>query len=466
MRRRPTTFLAVALALATVPFLALAQAPAEPPKPSEAPAAKPAEPPKPPLFTIYGTLDANGQYTKAGGATTGTPPPNAPSTANLPAVQGRGAASFDSSNIGIRGVLQVNEYAGATYQCETAASADGIFSPTPTGICNRNSRIGITGNWGTLFYGNWDTPFKAAIYGTKADDPFNKTDVYGFQGIMGSPGFNYRSGSFSTASNSTTTGFDIRAQNSVGYHSPKIHGVSLKLQYSVNEFMNAIGTQDPSLYGAVLNWDYGPFSILAAYERHNDGFALAGINPAFAATQTRGAFGATAANNAGTPITGLVTTSNHTTDTAWRVGAGYQLDSPAGATTLSVLVDELTLKQDKAPTNAIKQYKRLAWQVALKHRIAEHEFRARYSMANDGDVTLPATSTAVVSTKDYGASMLALGYAYYFAPSFNVYLHYAQITNKDNAQYTLTIGGSPAVAGATPRGADPMAVGLGVRYTF
>ncbi len=455
MRRRPTTFLAVALALATVPFLALAQAPAEAPKP--------------PLFTIYGTLDANAQYTTASGATTGTPPLNAPSTANLPDVAGRAAVSFDSSNIGIRGTLKVDEYIGATYQCETAASGDGIGGAV---LCNRNSRVGITGNWGTLWYGNWDTPFKAAIYGTKVDDPFNKTDVYGFQSIMGSPGFNYRSGGWSALGPTETNyptkivGFDVRANNSVGYHSPKFYGVSLKLQYSVNELMNATATQDPSLYGAVLNWDYGPFSILAAYEQHNDSFALVGINPAFAVGQTRGAFGATAANNAGTPITGLVTTSNHTTDTAWRVGAGYQLDSPAGATTLSVLVDELTLKQDKAPTNAIKQYKRLAWQVALKHRIAEHEFRARYSMANDGDVTLPATSTAVVSTKDYGASMLALGYAYYFAPSFNVYLHYAQITNKDNAQYTLTIGGSPAVAGATPRGADPMAVGLGVRYTF
>ena len=48
----------------------------------------------------------------------------------------------------------------------------------------------------------------------------------------------------------------------------------------------------------------------------------------------------------------------------------------------------------------------------------------------------------------------------------NVYLHYAQITNEAQAQYTLTIGGSSAVAGATPRGADPMAVGLGIRYTF
>ncbi|HEY6104699.1 MAG TPA: porin [Anaeromyxobacteraceae bacterium] len=432
MRRPLAPFHSVAfLALASLPFLALAQAPAEP--------AKPAEAPKPPLFSIYGTLDANVQYTTASGATTAAQD-----------VAGRAAVSFDSSNIGIRGVLQVNEYAGATYQCETAASADGIAGAV---LCNRNSRVGLTGNWGTLWYGNWDTPFKAAIYGTKADDPFNKTDVYGFQGIMGSPGFNYRSGSYSLAADTVTKGFDLRAQNSVGYHSPKFYGVSLKLQYTVNEFMNATATQDPSLYGAVLNWDYGPFSILAAYEQHNDGWGLAGINAGTAAAPL--AFGATVANN--------VTTAGHSSDSAWRVGAGYQLDWMAGATTLSALYDQLTFKQDKALAGMVKQYKRAAWHVALKHRIAEHEIRARYSMANDGDVTLVSGGG---STTDYGASMLALGYAYYFAPSFNVYLHYAQITNKDNAQYTLTIGGSPAVAGATPRGADPMAVGLGFRYTF
>lgn len=426
MRRRPMKFLSVAVALAALPFLALAQAPAEP--------AKPAEPPKPPLYSFYGTFDGNAQYTKASGAT------NAAQN-----VAGRAAVSFDSSNIGIRGTLKVDDYIGATYQCEISAAVDGINA---AGICGRNSRVGLTGNWGTLFYGNWDTPFKAAIYGTKADDPFNKTDIYGFQGIMGSPGFNYRSGAFSTASNTTIIGFDVRAQNSIGYHSPKFYGVSLKLQYSVNEFMNANATQDPSLYGAVLNWDYGPVSILAAYEQHNDGWGLVGINGATAA------FGATAANT---------TAAGHTSDSAWRVGAGFQLDWAAGATTLSGLYDELTFKQDKATAGMVKQYKRGAWHVALKHRIAEHELRARYSSAADGSVTLVSGGG---STADYGATMLALGYAYWIAPSLNVYLHYVQITNKAQAQYTLTIGGASAVAGATNRGADPMGVGLGIRYTF
>lgn len=440
MRRRPAQFLAVALA---APALALAQTP--PAEPAAAPPAaapaKPAEAPKPPLFTVYGTLNANFNYNKASGATTATQD-----------VKGRGSVSFDSTNIGIRGTLKVDDYIGATYQCETAAAADGVGV---SGLCNRNSRVGVTGNWGTLWYGNWDTPFKAANYGTKAEDPFGHTDFFGYQSLLGSPGFNYRSGAWSALGPSETgyptkvTGFDVRAQNSIGYHSPRFYGVSVKLQYSVNELMNATATIDPSLYSAVLNWDYGPVSILAAYEQHNDGFALLNVN-----TATSLNFGATAAN---------ATSGGHASDSAWRVGAGYMLESPAGATTLSAMYDELTLKQEKATAGMVKQYKRGAWHVGLKHRIQNHEIRARYGQAADGSVTLVSGGG---STADYGASMLALGYAYHVAPSMQVYLHYAQITNKDNAQYTFTIGGSPAVSGSTPKGADPMAVGLGVRYAF
>ncbi len=456
MRRPLAPFHSVALlALASLPLLALAQAPAEPAKPAEAPAAKPA-----PIATLYGTLNVNFQITSATGATTATQD-----------VKSRNAVSTDSSNIGVRGNLKVDEWVGATFQCETSANVDGIGA---SGICNRNSRLGLSGPWGTLFYGNWDTPFKAATYGTKADDPFEKTDTFGYQGIMGSPGFNYRSGGWSTASNSSTMGFDVRANNSVAYHSPKFHGLSAKLQYSADEFKNFSGTRNPELYGAVINFDYGlspaiAVSVLAAYERHHDGFALAGINPVPPPTPTTTPptppvpyvplFGATTTGN----TTGSNTVPNGSTDSAWRVGAGVQIDSPAGATTVSGMYEQLTLEQDRAPAGAITEYKRSAWQVALKHRYGDHELRGRYSQAAAGDVTLNGGGG---STTDYGASQFALGYAYYFTASLQGYLHYTQIKNEANAQYTLTIGGSPAVAGSTPKGADPSAVGLGLRWAF
>lgn len=412
------------------------QAPAEPPKPAEAPKLP---------FTIYASLNVNFQLTQAQGA-----------TASGASVKSRFAVSTDSSNLGVRGSLPVRDWFQVVYQCETSANVDGI---SVSGICNRNSRLGLSSDrFGTLFYGNWDTPYKAMAYTTKADDPFLNTDVYGFDGMMSSPGFNYRSGGWATASNTSTIGFDVRASNSVGYHSPKWSGLAFKLQYSANEFKNASGTQDPTLYSAVVNYDQGPLSVAAAYEYHRDGFALAGISN----TTTGGpglAFGATTANSAGS-----ATAADHSADSAWRLAAGYQLGWAAGDTTIGAMLEQLRLEQKDAPAGAVKSYQRAGWQVALKHRTGPHELRARFNMNDRGSCSLAGGGDC--STSGYGATEIALGYAYYFTGTAQVYLHFARIQNDRNAQYTFPIGGSPAVAGATPKGADPQAVGLGVRYTF
>ncbi|MFZ5558250.1 MAG: porin [Pseudomonadota bacterium] len=385
--------------------------------------------------TIYGTLNVNFQTTEAKGATN-----------PAQSVSSRTALSTDSSNIGLRGIEDMGGGLKAIFQCETSANVDGIGV---SGICNRNSNVGISGAWGTVFYGNWDTPFKAVAYGTKADDPFLNTDVYGFQSMMGSPGFNYRSSAWKTATNTVVTGFDVRASNSVAYWSPKWNGLGVKLQYSAAEFESANGALSPELWGAALNYDMGPLSLLAAYERHDDAFALAGANGAAGA-----AFGSTAANG----------TAANSEDTAWRLGAGYQFDTGAGATTVGVLWEELTLEQSGVAVGAVSEFKRRAWQLALKHRIGNHELRARYNDADEGDCSL--AGGAACSSSGYGAKQYTLGYAYHFSRRTQGYLYYTKIKNDANAQYTLTIGGSPAVAGGTPRGADPQALGLGIRHSF
>jgi predicted porin len=232
--RRSLSILALA---GLLPVTALAQA-TEP--------AKAAEPPKA-TVTVYGTVNLNMQLTEAKGSTA------SPATND---VDSRMALSNDSSNIGVRAALKITDMVGGVAQCETSANISGING---AGICNRNSRIGLTGNWGTLFFGNWDTPYKAAAYGTKADDPFGNTDVYDAASLMTSPGFQVQTGAYSTASNTTIMRFTIRAQNSVAYHSPKWNGLSAKLQYVADMYKNNTGTQDPTLFSGVLNFDMGGF---------------------------------------------------------------------------------------------------------------------------------------------------------------------------------------------------------------
>jgi predicted porin len=408
--------LAAALIVA-LPLSALAQAAA----PAAAPAAS---------VGLYGTLNLNLQTTRQQG------------------VAARYAVSTDSSNVGVRAQADVAFGLKAVGQCETTANIDGIGT---SGICNRNSRVGLSGAFGTLFYGNWDTAFKAVAYGTKADDPFFSTDVYGYQSIMSSPGFNYRSGAFVQAPGGTVGGFDVRAGNSVGYWSPKVSGLSAKGQWSVNESESANGIISPTLYSIAANYDLGPISLLATYERHEDAFALNFINGGAAR-----AFTSTAANP--TTVSSL--------DWGWRLGAGYELGLPGlGALTIGALFEQLTLGQDTAPTGALKEYKRWALQGAAKLRAGGAELRLRYNVADKGDCKLVGGGSC--STDGYAAHEWTFGAGYYFAPTAQVYLSYAKIYNDRNAQYTFGVAGETNfVAGRTARGSDPDALGLGIRYAF
>jgi predicted porin len=392
-----------------------------------------------PAVTVYGTINVNVQSTEAGGAT--TPAQN---------VKSRMMLSNDSSNIGVRASLKVSDMLGGVGQCETTAAVSGIGA---SGICNRNSRVGLTGDWGTLFFGNWDTPYKASAYGTKADDPFGNTDVYDAAALMTSAGGNTKAGAFVAAIPSTpatsVASFSLRAQNSVAYHSPKWNGLSGKLQYSVDQYKSNLDAHiDPSLLSLVVNYEWTGLSVFAAYETHKDAFGLVALG--------------------GSAAFGTAAVPRHTTDTGLRAGAGYELATAAGTTTVGAQVEQLSYTQAGATVaGTLKEYNRLAYQVGVKHRYQEHEFRLRFNSNDKGTAKLFNLATPAGATDGLGATMLTVGYAYYIAPALQVYGYYAKITNARFAQYAFATGGYYSAAGvAVPVGADPSALGLGARFAF
>jgi hypothetical protein len=430
--------------------------------------AQQAAPPAAPLYQWYGTLNVNGQYYEAS-----KPTPSA-TAAN---VTGRIGVSVDSSNIGIKGTADTGQFGlGLVYQCETSAPIDGVganVTQTQTGatagavatalqfVCNRNSRLGITHAYGTLFYGNWDSPYKAAWYGTKADDAFGNTDIYDAAGIMGSPGGKTTSTAGVTAP-ATPVGpqpaavapavappapsaatFNVRAANTIAYHSPKIQGVQVKLQVTPNENASVNGKYTGNLYSAAINYDRGPISVLAAYERHDDWNGL-------------GVVGAT----------GFDATKN-TVDQGVKAGAGYELANPFGTTTIGAVWELLMLGyQHNAglAATAVKSYDRQAFMVNLKHRMGNHEFRARYEYADNGTCKLAGGATCNFDIGK-GAQNYALGYAYYLTSAAQVYAFFTKIENERGATYTTATAGPPSKSSFTA-GADPMGAGLGIRYAF
>jgi predicted porin len=390
-----------------------------------------------PLYQIYGTLNVNGQYTEF---------PKPTRAAAAVSVAGRTGVSVDSSNVGIKGAVDTGQFGlGVVYQCETSAQVDGDAAAFV--VCNRNSRLGLSTAFGTLFYGNWDSPYKAAWYGTKADDAFGNTDIYDAAGLMGSPGFKTTSSAGSSAANAPNASatFNVRTANSVSFHSAKFFGAQLKAQYGTNERASNNGSFSGALYSAAVNYDMGPLSLLAAYERHDDWDALNVVGAAAGATNAK-----------------------NTVDTGVKVGAGYELGSPFGATTIGAVWELLTFgyANTKAPlaTGAVKEVTRQAVMVNLKHRTGSHEFRARYEYADGGNCSLNGGGTCKVGV-GFGAQNYALGYAYYLTSAAQVYAFWTKIDNQRNATYTFATAGPAAKTNFTA-GADPMGFGLGMRYAF
>lgn len=460
--RRGLSFL-VATMFLTVPAAGRAQTAPEPKKNETQPSQRVVtpEPVKPagPSVTVYGTFNVNTQWTRSIGATQGV---TGVTTAVTPRdISPRLAVSTDSTNFGVRAALPVAPWAKAIAQCETSANIDGIGV---SGICNRNSQLGLSGSFGTMFFGNWDTPFKSVWYGTKVDDPFGNTDVFDRAALMGSPGFNVKSSTWKAATADVISGFNLRAQNSVAYWTPAFAGLSAKFQYGVNEFKSNQGNVSPKLWSANLVYDRGPFSLVGAYESHEWGYGLVGFNaPAAAPLPATNTFGATAVNN-------LV---SHTEDYAWRVGAGYELKTALGATTPNFVFEQVKYMQPRATPGSIQEYDKYSWSASLKHRAGSHELRGRYDRANAGGCKL--AGGAACSTVDHGADQITAGYAYYFASAAQVYLTWTQIRNDRLAQYSFATAGSAAIAGgasaANTRGTvlpgqDPQALALGMRYAF
>jgi len=376
---------------------------------------------------IYGTLNANFQVTERSGATAAGTTGLATLAATPTGLnaKSRNAMSVDSSNLGFRGTENLGNGWKATFQIETSANIDG---DNQTPLANRNSKVGLAGQFGEVFFGNWDTPFKAVTYGNLVQDPFRMTDVFGYQSIMSSPGFNQRSAAYSSLANKAS--FDNRANNTLAYWTPAYNGFSGKIAYSANEGRTA--TLNPSLWSAAVNYNSGPLSLLYAYEEHKDAFGLTVMQAASTGTASK--------------------------DNAHRFGAGYQF----GGTTVSAVWERLDFENSGAVAG-VTSYKRDAWQLGLLHRAGNHEFKLRYNKAQDGSCSNVAGNC---STSGLGAKQWTLGYGYHFSKRTEGYVFYTKLANDRSASYTLTIGGAAGVISGAGVGSDPSAAGLGIRHTF
>jgi predicted porin len=352
--------------------------------------------------SIYGMLNLDFENVQAEGASG--------AGVNLAS---RNRVSSNASNIGFRGIEPLGGGYTAFFQIESGVNVDTGSSSTSTGtFASRNSNLGLAGPFGSIFLGNWDTPFKIA---SSRLDPFGNTGIGGHSSIIGN---SQATGPNAPAGN--TFSFQRRQNNSVQYWSPQLAGFSARLAYSANEQKTA--TLNPSLVSLSTDYENGPLYIGYSYEEHKDYLAPG------------------------------------TKDKGQKLGAGYTFFR---TTRLTVAYERLEYEATSSTT-----LKRNAWFASVNHKMGNHVLRAAYIKADDtsGDATTAvggAGAPTQGNSGQTGASQWILGYGYSLSKRTELYTLYSRIRNDAAASYDFSTNAIGVSAGA-----DPTGFGAGIKHTF
>ncbi|MBC7946170.1 MAG: porin [Burkholderiales bacterium] len=415
---------------------------------------------------IYGTINADFENVESDSATNGGA---GNGLVSAPAANGndlgaRNRVSSNSSNIGFRGTEDLG-IAGlkAIFQCESGVNIDSGAGSTSSGtFCTRNSNVGLTGPWGTAFYGNWDTPYK---FHTLRQDAWYATGIASGISILATPGFGVGTttqsgrvgvvgvpatagvggpvipGVFSTAavSGAPDASFDRRQGNSVQYWTPVWAGLSGRLAYSANEQKSANEANpniNPYIGSAAILYENGPIYATFAYERHEDYFGLFGLTGAAA--------------QAPSP------TNQSSKDQGFKAGVGYTF---FGTTTLNVNAERLEYENSQTAAGATTEYNREAFYVSVLHKIGPGTIRGSFGKGFSGDCE---ANGATCSTAGLAGKAATIGYSHSLSKRTDLYALYVYIDNDRLASYNFGVN---ALTGAGV-GSDPSGLALGVRHAF
>jgi predicted porin len=407
--------------------------------------------------TLYGTINVDLELAKrtdataAGAAGNGVVgPATAAATAGVSGTDfaTRQRVESNSSNFGLRGEGGLAGGLKTIWQIESGVSLE---SGTGT-LAARNSYIGLSGDFGKVYYaGAHDSPYKRGGL-IQAKDPFFATGIAALYGLRNSPGYNQVAGGAATGTSvlgaAGLADFAARLNNSIFYLTPKFNGLSAEFAYGVNEAKTsstATVPLNPRVASLSITYEASPFWVSYSRERRNDYFGLTTIATLGGAAGNTGSLSA-AGNSADSQ------------DTGDQLGVGYTI----GSADLMMLWERLDFTSDPgaaAPGTFVTDYRRTLWMLTATHRIAPHRISTAFGRAGSATCSnLAGTCDAA----DTGAKQYTLGYVYALAKGSDLYVHWTRIRNERLASYTWGVG-TALGAGA---GSDPEALALGIRHTF
>ncbi|WP_256930656.1 porin [Pseudomonas sp. ABC1] len=157
--------------------------------------------------------------------------------------------SSNSSRLGFKGDHEINPNLKAFFQIEQEIRFNSQGSSSDT-FSTRDTFVGLSGNFGAVQVGRFDSPFKVArgpanLFGDQVGDIRNLT----------------RAGD---------ARFDERYDNTIQYTTPNFNGFTGNLAYSLHEGTtnsNAAANDDDSSVSASVNYVAGAFEGALAYEK-------------------------------------------------------------------------------------------------------------------------------------------------------------------------------------------------------
>lgn len=338
------------------------------------------------------------------------------------------ALASNNSNINIGSVDDIGNGMKVMFNYQLQVN---IQDPTPgANPHNRNSYLGIGGNWGNLKYGTNENVYERMMYSSDFMD-----GAFGPGGnlmILGTPGigraFDVGQSGCQAANAVGCAGFYRRSDNTIWYESPNFGGFSFEVDYTLSAGKSAsppVGTgTDPKILsiGGRFQPEGGMFFVDAAYEVHDDMFGL-------------------------NEITGAVDGSG-SKDTGMQIGGGVTF----GNFQVNLRYEMLEYETDGS-IDPVNNYERNAYWLGGKMNLPSGYAAVQVGMAEEGESNLG-------DNNDSDATHIAVGYFHNLSKQSQLQFIYNQTDNGDNANY-LAAGGTNPIAGADHKG-----LYVGIKHTF
>ena len=394
-------------------------------------------------FSVYGTLMPFVDNWRTTGATAPGVTPETGGASQVIAsdytgenLPNRFRVTSGTSNIGFRGELRFSESIKAWFQVESMVNPDGDQSVYAAPWASRNSAVGLAGDFGTIFIGQWETPYYyAAVFvgPTRGLNPFDNA-------VTGNPGFNIpivaTYGGRATSRSDAT--FIRRQGNSVQYWTPTWHGLSARFMAGLNESRTRASATEPGtspwVLSALASYDVGPLSVRYAYQTHLDYFGLSWLGGSPAATFT----------------------NPSSRDDGHEIVAWVKL--PTG-TRLAGIAERLKYRTDEVTPGLVNSYQRDAILGAVQQRIGPHTLWGSIGFAGSGKCTMAGGGPCTTNGLD--GRQWSVGYTFSPAKTVDIYAAYYELAHGRSGTHAVFPPVVPIAPGSTTRGA-----GVGILYIF